>query len=443
MSTDVPEASIFSIRETPDEHYEYKLVTAAFNCAVSGRNDWMSLVTSWFSPIEFLDIHLKTIYEVLCQLMAEKAPVSDDTLACEIPLEGACLRERAKEMYKMAHDSAGQGPHVLYYARKVHDAFRRRSGATDITRTADDLRDAKDVDVVFDRLPDLRNKYAPAPQMQAHDNMDVFQDIVDEIEGKKRKYELTFGIDDLDRMIPGLAPGNLTTITGAWSSGKSILLLQMAIRCAREFGRYAMFYSFEMTAKELIMRGAAHLSGIPMTRSRKPQFQEGLAIMRQLLDPSNGKLRIITGARTIESIHAESKNTAAMVDLGFIGIDYIQITTPTPKEKPSREQEIAHVVQGMKAVAMDVGVPVMTASQLNEKGQTRESRAIEQSSNIMIQVDPQNDESDDCKVDLHVRKNRDGGRGLGEAFMEKPLFTIRDQRTVEYDTFDMDEWDKL
>lgn len=101
------------------------------------------------------------------------------------------------------------------------------------------------------------------------------------------------------------------------------------------------------------------------------------------------------------------------------------------------------MVQGMKAMAMDVGVPVMTASQLNEQGQTRESRAIEQSSNIMIQVDPQDNESDDCKVDLHVRKNRDGGRGPGEAFMEKPLFTIRDQRNVEYDAFDMDEWGEV
>lgn len=432
------ETSTLTVHDTAEQQAEYMLVASAVNCAMQGRTDWIGMVTSWFKASEFSDPQYGRLFQSVLDLCEAEAPVSDFSLASAFSHrfkdDGMPFRERVENTYRIVCDGSGQGGHIAYYARLVHDAYRRREGSEDIHRAADELGSADSPDHVLDSLPAIRTRYAPAPERQVEDNREVFQEIIDEAHGNHRVPLIRFGLDDVDNLVPGLGPGLLCTVMGRTSSGKSVLLLQTAIRCASTLGKTVLFYSFEMTMKELVMRGAAQLSRCPMTHARNPDFVEGLSRMREMTDASNGKLRITVGSRTVERIQSEAQAYASVNELGLIVVDYVQITRPSKGKDASREQQVAHIIEGMKSMAMQTGVPVLTATQLNEQGQTRESRAIEHSSNVLLEVVPRNDDAVNVDVDIFIRKNRDGARGRGVVYWERPLFIMRDRDTVDWET---------
>ena len=88
---------------------------------------------------------------------------------------------------------------------------------------------------------------------------------------------------------------------------------------------------------------------------------------------------------------------------------------------------MAHVVESLKHLATDAGVPVMTASQLNDEGRVRESRAILNTANILIRLRPDMRDMTATRVDidLNLDKCRGGGhgyrvRGVGQATLQSP-----------------------
>jgi replicative DNA helicase len=72
----------------------------------------------------------------------------------------------------------------------------------------------------------------------------------------------------------------------------------------------------------------------------------------------------------------------------------------------SREQEVAEISRGLKKMAKQHGCPVITASQLNEEGRTRESRAIVNDADVLLTIDPEDEK-------VVISKNREGERGVG------------------------------
>ena len=112
---------------------------------------------------------------------------------------------------------------------------------------------------------------------------------------------------------------------------------------------------------------------------------------------------------TLESmmgITEQMRESGKQIDL--IVVDYIQLVTLSNVRDKSREQQVAEVSRTLKKLAKRHNCPVITASQLNDDGKVRESRAILQDADVLINVVP-NDH-------LLLAKNRDGQR-----FVEMPL----------------------
>jgi replicative DNA helicase len=88
----------------------------------------------------------------------------------------------------------------------------------------------------------------------------------------------------------------------------------------------------------------------------------------------------------------------------MIVVDYIQLVEGVKSKTDSREQEVARISKQLKQLAKKFGCPVITASQLNDDGRVRESRAIAHDADIVLQIKP--DEG------IFVAKNRNGQRGI-------------------------------
>jgi replicative DNA helicase len=120
-------------------------------------------------------------------------------------------------------------------------------------------------------------------------------------------------------------------------------------------------------------------------------------------------------------------------DLGLIMVDYLQLMTVHGKAE-NRVQEISEISRSLKALAKEIGVPVIALSQLNRgvesrpkagKGRMpqmadlRESGSIEQDADIIGFIYRDEQYHDDSysnpeeigKADLKISKHRNGATG--------------------------------
>ena len=86
-----------------------------------------------------------------------------------------------------------------------------------------------------------------------------------------------------------------------------------------------------------------------------------------------------------------------MFGLGLIVVDYIQLMRTNSKRFEGRVQEISEITQGLKALAKELGVPVLALSQLSRAvelrddkipllSDLRESGSIEQDADVVMFV---------------------------------------------------------
>jgi replicative DNA helicase len=137
-------------------------------------------------------------------------------------------------------------------------------------------------------------------------------------------------------------------------------------------------------------------------------------------------------------VKAIARRVQAEHGLGMIVVDYLQLMRANSRTD-NREQEIAEISRGLKALAKELNVPVLACAQLNRAlenrpdkrprlSDLRESGAIEQDADLVMFIyrdEVYHPESEDQGIaELHIAKHRNGpitSRGIRLAFI--PQFT--------------------
>jgi replicative DNA helicase len=133
-------------------------------------------------------------------------------------------------------------------------------------------------------------------------------------------------------------------------------------------------------------------------------------------------------------------------------VDYLQLIHSTARRAENRQQEIADISSGIKALAKELNVPIIVLSQLNreierEKGRAprlsdlRESGAIEQDADVVgLLYKPKSGSDDDegapaaeeeaVAVNLLIAKQRNGPTGDVELTFLKPYTRFESKAKV-------------
>jgi replicative DNA helicase len=214
------------------------------------------------------------------------------------------------------------------------------------------------------------------------------------------------GLSQLDEICGGMKGGELWVMGAKPSRGKSVLIIQFACEFLLK-GLPVALFSIEMTANEIIGRIICYISRVDygiITQPRKAQKNDLLRIKTACEFIAGSRLYIDASAnQTMASIEAESQRIKDINngELAYVGIDYLQIIKSPPRSSKNREEEVAQNSSGCKQLAKHLNCPVVTATQLNEQNQTRESRAIEQDADALIFI---------CDDGLKIGKMRNGRR---------------------------------
>jgi len=195
----------------------------------------------------------------------------------------------------------------------------------------------------------------------------------------------------LDRMLKGgLKDKKFVVIGGRTGGGKTVLAMNLAVNIATA-GHPVAAFSLEMDDVDLITRCV--LSESYRGPDEAMKFIGSLPL--HVDDTSNV---------TLKSIAARIKMMILRHNCRVFIVDYLQLIGTDGQERESRERVVAGMSRLLKVTAKETGCCIIALSQLNEAGELRESRAIEQDAdNVLYVID-----NEDGEAFLRVVKNRGG-----------------------------------
>jgi replicative DNA helicase len=174
--------------------------------------------------------------------------------------------------------------------------------------------------------------------------------------------------------------------------GKTALATNMAFNVARAYqweptpegrktvnGGVVAFYSLEMSAEQLAMRILADASGVSSDKLRKGEIDASdFGKLRDAaVEIGESPLYIdATGGISISKLAARARRLKRMEHgLDLIIVDYLQlVTTGEGGGQKNRVQEVSEITGGLKALAKELGVPIIALSQLSRQVEQREDK---------------------------------------------------------------------
>lgn len=214
------------------------------------------------------------------------------------------------------------------------------------------------------------------------------------------------GIIKLDRESP-LTLGSMLVIAGKPKSGKSILKTTILAEMIRN-NRRALCFELEDPADALVDRLTANLSRVPIARHDSTRWQGvdpeeiGIAVKRI----SESALTIRDDVFDIGPMSAIIRQEKAMnPDLEAVFVDYGQLVRAKTRKQDTREQEVAQVSRTLRLLSNEFKLAMVVLSQLNDDGETRESRALQQDCTAIVKVTPVKDEPGLRDIEIPYQRN--------------------------------------
>ena len=235
---------------------------------------------------------------------------------------------------------------------------------------------------------------------------DLIIEIIDEMEGKAVKEFFPTGLLKVDRALKGgMHKGEMMTVASETGGGKSIYLVQAALANLME-NKSVLFFSLEMKAKDILTRMACNIAGYAVREPedyKNANQQELVKISAALLKLHQLPIEIVDGVSEIDEIEANINRYVGEKRADVIVVDYLQIIACEGSD--SREGQISEIARRLKVTALKNNSIMLTASQLNDEGRLRESRAIGMHSDQVVYIEHKGDKSK-----LTIKKNRRGAR---------------------------------
>ncbi|MBB1060399.1 replicative DNA helicase [Marilutibacter spongiae] len=223
----------------------------------------------------------------------------------------------------------------------------------------------------------------------------VFDNLQDRHQRDTEIHGLRTGIDDLDRLLAGIRPGQLVILAARPKMGKTTLAQNIAEHCAIEQKQPVAVFTFEMSPEELGDRMLSSQGGVDGNRVRSGQLDDvDWANADRAVKRLRGASLLISRPRSarVEHIVAQVRRQHARQPLGLVVIDYLQLIEV---RGDNRSAAFGDVTRALKLMAVELGVPVILLSQLNRglesrndkrpvPADLRDSGAIEQDADVVI-----------------------------------------------------------
>ncbi len=249
------------------------------------------------------------------------------------------------------------------------------------------------------------------------------------------------GFIDLDNLLTGLHPGELVIVGARPSMGKTSFAMNVAAHASMNHGRKVAVFTLEMPREQIAMRVLCSDARVDMQRVRKGTLtSEDWVKLAESLTPMVAAPMYIDDTAGITPTILRSRCRRLMMDQGLdlIVVDYLGLMHADGRVE-NRQLEVSEISRQLKAIALDLKVPVMACAQLSRANKDRQDKrpvlsdlrdsgSIEQDADVVMflhREDYYNKETEDKNIaEVIISKQRSG-----------PLGTVKLAWLSEYTAF--------
>src|SRR5579871_4302435 len=388
----------------------------------------------------FYDLRHQTIFSALAEMYDARSAI--DLITLQQRLKDKQLLEQVGGLAYLSTlpDAVPSAANLSYYLEIVKEKYFLRKMIHTCTDVVGKVYDYEgEVDALMDEVKrDILRISESRVDQKSSTIKELVKKAINQIEDFHQRQGMLTGVatgfTDLDKMTSGLHPGEMIVIAARPSMGKTSLAMNIAEHVAIDQKLPVGVFSLEMTSESLVLRMLCSRSRVNLRNVRDGFLAERdfpkltgaagkLANAPLFIDDSSGL--------SILQLRAKARRMAQQYGIKLFVIDYLQLLHSTSRRAENRQQEIADISNGVKALAKELSVPVIVLAQLNrelEKDKSRkprmsdlrESGAIEQDADLVCLLykpsrgdddEAAGEETEAVPVNLLIAKQRNGPTG--------------------------------
>lgn len=311
------------------------------------------------------------------------------------------------------------------YVRQLRQEWRQRRILEGLTALQIAGGDADDMTEGLRALVAEQDGILAAERREVGQSLsDAYADFYSDLYGKDVRY--LSGYRALDDCLGGLLPGTVFVLAARSGHGKTDFALSLMLRYAAA-GLRVLYYTMEMSKKQMMVRVAAKLTGINNARIRDKRLnEEEKALISRAFGLIKGR-DVIRMAEDRPNLEALRENIRAYRP-AVVFLDHLSLMRMVRRK--TRVEEVAETTRAIKALAMETGTAVVELVQMNREVEKRavkrpllsdlkESGTIEEDADYVMFLQARKGDSplrgdDAYKAVGYIEKNRHGGTGAVE-----------------------------
>lgn len=382
-------------------------------------------------PELFYEPRNGALLQAMMDLRAAGKPIDTVTLHDEMQKKGPAVITGGPALLVEASATVATGANAKYYADIVagkamlRDVVRAGQEMIDIGLSEQDPESAR---AQAEHLL-LGAKRAKRSSVRTANEVviECFQAIERQAQAKTDLTGLPTGLREFDRVTSGLQPTDLIIVAGRPGMGKSALAKDWSAHASIKCGKPSLTFSLEMSRDQWMRR---NLSSEAMVDGQKIKTgrlsSDDWVRLAKTASAVSGSQMFVDDTGALRLADCMSRARRLAIELGglsLVVVDYIQLMRAGNRHRDgNREQEIAEISRGLKALAKELECPVVGLSQLNRGlenradkrpllSDLRESGAIEQDADLVVFVyrdEYYNQGSPPEEAELIIGKHRNG-----------------------------------
>jgi len=249
------------------------------------------------------------------------------------------------------------------------------------------------------------------------------------------------GFTALDNLLTGMHGGEMIVLGARPSMGKTSLAMNIAAYAALNAGKSVAVFTLEMPREQIAMRVLCSDARVDMQKVRQGTLSgdDWMRLAKSIGPMANSPLYIDDTAGITPS-QLRSRCRRLMMDKGLdlVVVDYLGLMHSDTKSE-SRQLEVSEISRSLKAIALELKVPILACAQLSRAptarvdkrpalSDLRDSGSIEQDADVVMFIhregyyDPNAEEKNIGEIILSKQRNG-------------PLGTIKVAWLSEYATY--------
>ena len=241
------------------------------------------------------------------------------------------------------------------------------------------------------------------------------------------------GFTELDKITFGWKKGELIVIGGRPAMGKTALAISLVRNIAILNRTPIAYFSLEMSTVQFMNRFLSNVGSVEINHTEYTKKEQTLLDDADKIIEDAPIFLDDAPALSVQELRTKASRLVREHQVKLIIIDYLQLMNASGMSYSNREEEVSVITRSLKALAMELNIPIIALSQLNRRencegidgkrpqlSNLRESRTIEQDADMICFIHRpeyyrifQDEKGNDLHgmAEIIVAKNRNGKMG--------------------------------